>query len=212
MSSIRARSHDPYDLCTWRPVSACDDCQIAEVLQCRFERQDLVSFLLNFLPFGTAAIAGTIIGGYGWYLLGWLAYAVSFFFIWEARVLCSHCPYWAEEGRILRCHANYGVLKIWQYRPAPTSTSEKAQFIVGALILIAYPFPFMLLGGQYVLALIALSTAFGFGFNLRRHACVRCVNFSCPLNGVPRPVVDAYLRRNPGMREAWEESGYRLSA
>ena len=118
MSSIRARVDGPHDLCTWRPASACTDCQIPG-LQCRFERQDLVSFLLNFLPFGTAAIAGTVIGGYGWYLLGWLAYAVLFFFVWEARVLCSHCPYWAEESRVLHCHANYGVLKIWEFRPSP---------------------------------------------------------------------------------------------
>ena len=27
---------------------------------------------------------------------------------------------------------------------------------------------------------------------------------------MPKPLVDAYLRRNPVMREAWEASGYRL--
>jgi hypothetical protein len=36
------------------------------------------------------------------------------------------------------------------------------------------------------------------------------VNFSCPLNDVPKEVVDAYLERNPVMQRAWEESGYRL--
>ena len=37
--------------------------------------------------------------------------------------------------------------------------------------------------------------------------CIRCINFSCPVIAVPKPLVDAYLRRNPLMREAWEASG-----
>ena len=45
---------------------------------------------------------------------------------------------------------------------------------------------------------------------LRYHYCSRCVNFSCPLNQIPKSVVDEYLRRNPVMREAWERSGYSL--
>ena len=68
----------------------------------------------------------------------------------------------------------------------------------------------MLLRGQYLLAVIALASAVGFAYNLIRNTCVRCVNFSCPLNRVPKPVVDAYLRRNPVMRTAWEEGRYQL--
>ena len=90
------------------------------------------------------------------------------------------------------------------------SSSEKVQFAIGALMLTAYPFPFMMLGRQYVLAVISLSAACSFAFNLKRNTCVRCVNFSCPLNGVPKEVVDAYLRYNPPMREAWEATGYKL--
>jgi hypothetical protein len=36
------------------------------------------------------------------------------------------------------------------------------------------------------------------------------VNFSCPLNTVPKHSVDEFLQRSPRMREAWEESGYQL--
>jgi hypothetical protein len=165
---------------------------------------------LGFLPFGIAVIAGMIRSGYGWHLLGWFAYWILFFFVWEARILCSHCPYWAEEGRTLHCHANYGVSKIWRYRPGPMSTSEKMQFLIGGLIFIGYPFPFLLLGGQYILVLVALSAAIASGFNLRKNVCTRCVNFSCPMNTVPKPLVDAYLSRNPAMRKAWEANGYRL--
>ena len=40
--------------------------------------------------------------------------------------------------------------------------------------------------------------------------CSRCVNFSCPLNRVTKPMVDKYLMNNPIMREAWGKSGYKL--
>jgi hypothetical protein len=177
---------------------------------CRFDTGDLVSFLINFLPIAIVAVAGVIRAGYGWYLLGWLAFSLFFFFVWEARVLCRHCPYWAEEGRVLHCHANHGVIKIWKYEPGPMTTSEQVQFLLGALILVAYPMVFMLVSGEYLLVGICLATVFAGGFNLKRNVCGRCVNFSCPANSVPKPVVDGYLRRNPEMRKAWEATGYRL--
>jgi hypothetical protein len=170
----------------------------------------MVSFLMNVLPFGVTAIAGTIRAGYGWYLLLWLAYSLLFFFVWEARILCRHCPFWAGEGRVLRCHANYGVIKIWRYQPGPMSKSERVQFVVGGLLWIGFPFVSLLLGKEYLLALIGLAATVSAAFNLKRNTCSRCVNFSCPLNSVPRQIVDAYLVRNPSMRAAWEASGYRL--
>jgi hypothetical protein len=177
---------------------------------CRFDSRDLVSFLMNGLPFGVTAIAGTIRAGYGRYLLLWLAYSIFFFFVWEAHVLCSHCPMWAEEGRVLHCHANYGVIKIWKYRPGPMSRSEQVQFIVGALLLIGFPFIFLLLGKEYLLTLIGLATIISAVFSLGKHTCSRCINFSCPMNMVSKHIVDAYLERNPSMRAAWEANGYRL--
>ena len=177
---------------------------------CRFQSRDMVGFLLTVLPFAVTAIAGTIRAGLGWYLLLWLAYSLSFFFVWEARVLCSHCPFWAEEGRILHCHANGGVFKIWKYRAGPMSRSEQAQFIVGALVWIAIPFAFLLLGREFLLAGIGLVTVVSGVHGLRHGACGRCINFSCPMNNVPKPLVDGYLQRNPQMRQAWEDSGYRL--
>ena len=177
---------------------------------CRFDAKDMLHFFMMILPFGVAAIAGTIAAGYGWYLSLWFAYSLFFFFVWEARVLCRHCPYWAEAGSVLRCHANYGVIKIWKYQPGPMRKAEKIQFVVGALLWIAFPFPFLLLGHQYLLALIGASAAVSATFLLRRNVCSRCINFSCPLNAVPKPLVDIYLRRNPQIQAAWEASGYRL--
>jgi hypothetical protein len=210
MNSTAINQQTDHELCTWRPQERCRECDLSAQLMCRFERGDLIRFLLAFFPFGFIVIAGVIRAGYGLYLLGWVTYGLFFFFVWEARVLCRHCPYWAEESRVLHCHANYGVIKAWRYDPRPMSASEKAQFILGALIFVAYPFPFLLLGQQFAVASFALVAAALSGYTLRRHGCSRCINFSCPANAVPRPLVDAYLRHNPVMRTAWEESGYRL--
>jgi hypothetical protein len=175
---------------------------------CRFDSKDMVSFLMIFVPFAVTAIAGTIRAGYGGYLLLWIAYSIFFFFVWEARVLCSHCPMWAEEGHILHCHANHGVIKIWKYRPGPMSESEQVQFAIGALLWIGFPFIFLFLGKEYLLVLIGLTTIVSGLFGLRKTACNRCINFSCPMNAVDKQYVDAYLERNPDIRAAWERSGY----
>jgi len=196
--------------CTWKQLSECKDCSMRGGLMCRFDSKDMVGFLMIFLPFAVTAIAGMIRAGYGWYLLFWLAYSIFFFFVWEARVLCSHCPMWAEKGHILHCHANYGVIKIWKYRPGPMSKWEQAQFAIGTILMIGFPFVFLVLGREYLLILIALTMVVTGFFSLRRTACNRCINFSCPMNAVDKQTVDAYLERNPDIRGAWERSGYRL--
>jgi hypothetical protein len=196
--------------CTWQPLSACQGCQANGKLMCRFKGKDMLHFFMIFLPFGLTAIAGSIRAGYGWFLLLWLAYSLFFFFVWEARVLCRHCPYWAGAGNMLRCHANYGVFKIWKYDPGPMSRVEKTQFVAGVLLWAGFPIPLMLLGREYLLALIAMSTAVSGAFLLMRNVCSRCINFSCPMNSVPKQLVDVYLRRNPETQRAWETHGYRL--
>jgi hypothetical protein len=196
--------------CNFGGDAICEDCSLSSRLMCHFEEKDSLNFFMFVLPFGVIAIAGTIVAGYGWYLFAWLAYSLLFFFGWEGRVLCSHCPMWAEESRVLHCHANYGVIKLWKYRPGPMSKAEQAQFLAGAFIWAGIPFIFLLLGGQYLLTGIGLVTVISGVYGVRKTACSRCVNFSCPGNTVPKPVVDAYLRRNAFIQEAWEARGYLL--
>lgn len=155
-------------------------------------------------------IAGVIRAGYGRYLLLWLVYSLFFFFIWEARVLCRHCPYWAEAGSILHCHANYGVFKIWKYQPAPMSKWEKIQFVIGAVFFLGFPFPFLLLGQEYLLAFIGVSAATSGIFILRKNVCTRCINFSCPINAASKQLVDIYLKHNPDIQTVWKSYGFRL--
>jgi hypothetical protein len=196
--------------CSWQNETICNECDISGKIMCRFDRKDMLIFFMIMFPFFVTTIAGTIIAGYGWYLLLWLAYAIFFFFVWEARVLCSHCPNWAEPGKTLHCHANYGVIKIWKYRPGPMSKSDKIQFVIGAAIAIGFPFVLMITGHEYMFTLIGLSTVASGLFFLRKTACSRCINFSCPSNAVPKQYIDAYLKRNPQIQKAWEEAGYRI--
>jgi hypothetical protein len=190
--------------CTAQSIAACKGCTLTGRLMCRYEARDTVHFFMLFLPFLFASIAGVIRSGYGWWLLGWLAYALFFFFVWEGRVLCSHCPYWAEEGRMLRCHANYGVIKLWKYHPGPMSRSEQAQFLIGALLLVVFPLVFLVAGREYLLAAIGLVSATSFAYLLWRNVCTRCINFSCPLNAVEAATREAFFARNPVIAEAWD--------
>ena len=68
----------------------------------------------------------------------------------------------------------------------------------------------ILIGEQYLWAgLTALGTIVFFVI-LGRNTCLKCVNFSCLFNRVPKEVVDEYLKKNEVMRKAWEEAGYKL--
>lgn len=175
---------------------------------CRFRCVDLLRFFLIVLPYGLVTIPGMVRAGRGRTLLLWLAYAAFFFYVWEARVLCRHCPFWAGPGKTLRCPANYGVTKLWHPEPRPMSRSESVQFLAGAILLIAFPLPSLLRARKYLLTSIAVATAAGCTAALRTRVCTRCVNFSCPLNAVPKTLVDEYLRRHPETMDAWVAAGY----
>ena len=201
---LEARVNIP---CTMQSSQSCSDCSLQGDLMCRFDRRDMLHFFLLILPFAVTSIAGAVRADMGRYLWLWLGYALFFFFVWEAYILCRHCPYWAGRDRMLRCHANYGVFKIWRYTPRPMSRWEQAQFIIGALILVLYPFSFLLVGREFLLAFIALCTLLNGIYELKTTICTRCVNFSCPLNAVPPRILQAYLSRNPEIMAAWKTDG-----
>jgi hypothetical protein len=210
MAQENQKSRNPYDICTWRPVSECAGCSLSEQLKCRFRAGDLFHFLGMFGGFALPAAIGVSLGGYGPWLLGWVAFCLIFFEFWEIRILCSHCPYYAEKSYTLHCIANYSSLKVWKYRPGPMSRSEKIQLWIGFVILSGYPFPFLLLSRQFALAFVALWGLVLFFWTLQKYTCSQCVNFSCPLNRVPKEIVDQYLRRNPVMRQPWEAHGWQV--
>ncbi len=220
---------NPYGICTWDPGSACEACSADGKLACKWDLAALRGFYALSCPPLVAALFGMvlvgILTGAWWPLIGYIVYFVVMLGVFEIRFLCSHCPYYAESGKVLHCLANHGSIKWWRYRPEPMNTVERflmyflvtTVFFAIPLAILGYGIWFLALhyaeyGLTALLGLIGIAVVFLFGSLssytlLRTFYCSRCVNFSCPLNNVPRALVIAYLERNEVMRAAWEAAG-----
>jgi hypothetical protein len=223
--------NNPYNLCTWDEQSDCSECGNHGRLHCKWERKVLMGFLLLALPYMIIAFFGMVVTGIltgvWWMLIAYVVFFFVFFGILEIRILCSHCPYYAENSKILHCFANHGTPKLWHYHPEPLNRFEKISSIAGFFIFGGFPllsqghgilflavhykeYALVALLGLIGIAVATLLTAISFFSVLSIYYCPNCVNFSCPLNRVPQSMVDEYLERNPVMKEAWEKSGYKL--
>lgn len=201
---------NPHDICTWREDAGCARCSIRGALKCRHSWGDLLAFILLTMTWFMPAGFGMYAAGFGWWIVVWVCFALFFFNVWETKILCSHCPYYARSGNTLVCIANHGCLKLWEYNPAPMNRSEKAQFLVAVTVLVGAPFPFLVLGEQWTMLILSVVGTGACLLNMQRNVCSKCVNFSCPANRVPKHVVDVYLSKNPVMRDAWRQAGYRI--
>lgn len=183
---------------------SCDDCAIQSSVHCHFNLKDLLYFLFISLP-------SFIIGAVGiyymdvWLLIPWIIIIIAFFMFIEIRVMCSHCPHYAESPKTLKCRANYGSPKLWKYRPGPMTNIEKTFFFAGFAIVWGYPLPIMILTEQMLLLLLYLLVTIGFFIILTVFMCSQCVNFACPLNHVDKKVRNQFLDKNPEDREAWRK-------
>ena len=213
--------------CTWRSDSDCDNCQLTGLLHCKWQQKHLMYFLRLAMYIMIPSLIGFVLAGLllnNWlYLIIYIAFWIFFFGAFEIRVLCSHCPYYQEEkhGLILHCLANHGTVKLWKYHPEPMKTWEKISFIAGVLFFVLFPvLPELDLiiheSDQFMVMMLIILTAITifngiyFYYRLRSNICPYCVNFSCPFNTVGKNIVDSYLQQNPVLKEAWEQSGYKL--
>jgi len=163
-------------------------------------------------------------------LIVYIAILIIFFGFYEIRILCSHCPYYAGDQKSLKCLGNNGALKLWKFHPQPMNGSERAGLVIGFTLIYAI-FPILTNGygiyylvtqyaGYNIISLLGmvgvtvggLIMAAAFFAVMFSFFCPNCLNFSCPLNSVPKEMVDAYLEKNPVMREAWEKSGWELGS
>lgn len=202
---------NPYNLCIFESESECVGCSLQGKLGCHFSSKELLRFIGVFsfiLITGSAALIFYGLTNYFLISLGaFVAFAVLFFEFWEIRILCSHCPFYAEGTRTIHCTANYGSLKIWKYRPGPMSRSEEIQLAIGFVILAALvvlPSTFLITNGHYLWAVPPIVGLAAFGYILRRFHCDSCINFACPFNPMPRSIRDEFLKRNPILLRAWE--------
>lgn len=180
----------------------CNGCAVRKTLHCHFRPTDLIHFLAIALP-------AFLLGGAGVYhvsgslLVLWLVMIVGFFGFLEIRVMCSHCPHYAEPDNTLKCWANYGCPKIWNYRPGPMSFMEKFLFFGGFAIIWGYPLIFLLIGMQWFLLIVYVISAVGFFMTLKIFLCSQCMNFACPLNGVIDSVKQEFFKQNPEVAKVW---------
>jgi hypothetical protein len=181
---------------------SCDRCPVSETLHCHFTLRDLAHFLLIAFPPFLLGGAG-IYHMNGWMLILWVFLVVGFFGFVEIRVMCSHCPHYAETGNSLKCWANYGSPKLWKYRPGPMSLMEKTAFFGGFAIVFTYPLIFLAQGNQWFLLIVYAITLIGFFTTLRTFLCSQCMNFACPLNTVHNRIRRLFFEQNPEVAKAW---------
>ncbi len=199
-------------------ATSCQNCSLNGKLMCKFDIKDTIYFIIPVLSAWIAMVAGIlhgfISGGLNtfqvvFFFSSYIAYLAFFFQVWENKILCSHCPYYAfEVEKKIKCYANYGIYKAWKYNPAPMSRSEKIQFIIGISLFAGYPLVFLFLAQMYIYFGISLILSIIWIVSMHFLSCSKCPNFSCPLNTVPKNIVDEYLRHNIVMRKAWEGQGY----
>ena len=194
---------DPQKTIATCESDSCDECVIKGKIHCHFRLKDWIHFLMiAFPPF--------LLGGAGinnadsWLLVPWILFVIAFFGFIEIRVMCSHCPHYAEALTSLKCWANYGSPKLWKYRPGRMSLIEKTVFFSGFAIVWGYPLLFLILGKQLFLLLVYSMTTIGFFLTLINFMCSQCMNFACPLNNVDEKVRNQFFDKNPGVAEAWE--------
>lgn len=187
-------------------ATSCKDCPVSAKVHCHFRLKDLTHFLLMSSP--GFIIGGAVIYGYSqWLCAVYIAIAVGFFGLLEIRVMCSHCPHYAEEGKTLSCWANHGSPKLWKYRPGPMSRTETFLFFSGILAVWGFPLPFFAFTGTWLLFTLYILTNTAFFVTLKLFLCSKCMNFACPLNGVDQNGRDMFLERNPSVAKHWLPQG-----
>jgi len=190
----------PIATCTAR---TCQGCPAANVVHCHFHAAQLVQFILMVIPVFLVGAAGIWrSGGWPWFL-GWLAFFLLYFGGLEIRVMCSHCPHYAEPGKSLKCWANYGSPKLWRYRPGPMSAMENTLFFAGFAVLFGIPLVFLILGSAWFLLSLYFATLAAFWSTMTIFLCSRCMNFACPLNRVSETDRQIFFSRNPSVSQAW---------
>lgn len=218
------------NICTWKEESSCTNCNINNELACRWDKRILNGFYGIMFPSLLTTVIGMILVGYllntWWPLISFVVYAFLMFGFFEIRFLCSHCPYYAEEGKVLHCLGNHGAYKFWKYQSGPMNGFERfMMYFLVATIFFLFPLSAMGYGIFYIsinfsfYGLISLLGMIGITLAnfissvsavhlLKTFFCKSCINFSCPLNTVDKPIIDEYLRKNEVMRKAWEKSGW----
>ena len=183
----------------------CTDCKVQKKINCHFN-------LIQLIHFCSVAIPSFIIGAVGlfyyniWVFIIWFLIIIGFFMFAEIRVMCSHCPHYAEKNKSLKCWANYSIPKIWKYNPGPMTFIEKGVFLGGFVLVWGIPLIALIVDLQILLWILYVITTVGFFMTLQLNFCSICMNFACPLNRVNEEDRDMFFAKNPEIAKAWGKS------
>ena len=220
-------NQNPYSICSLDPNYNCNTCKIKGKLDCKLDKNKQKTSMKIVFSFIITAVLGLITAGiitdFWWLLVIYITFIFLFFFVFEIRFTCSHCPYYAENKKFLNCPGNNFFPKIWKFNLKPISFIEKIGSILGFAFLGLFPITselycilfiiskdsnlnlfealvLILLFIFTVIMYIVFISLFFFKF------CPKCINFSCQFNKVPKEFVDEYLKKNPVIKNAWEKS------
>lgn len=173
----------------------CNNCDVKVLVNCHFNMKLLIRFFGIAVPCFIIAGIGICLFNY-LYIIPWVTVILLYFGFVEIRVMCSHCPHYAEtEIKTLKCWANYGSPKIWRYRPGPMSLPEKIVFFSGIVIFL-YPIIIMYISKQFIiLSVFVLYIIIG-GYLMYNYMCKKCMNFACPFNSVSQEAREKFLKHN----------------
>lgn len=195
----------PLSTCTCKK---CTGCSMCNKVNCHFNGKQLFRFMMTVLP--TAIIGGIGIVTFNpLFIILWIAMFISFFGFIEIKVMCSHCPHYAEPGeKILKCWANYGSPKLWKYQPRPMTKIEKVIFISYPIVIFLLPIALLILlnnaPGYILLGLYSIGLVISMK-SLKKNFCSYCMNFACPLNNVDSDTKERFFDLNPNIKKAWRK-------
>jgi len=209
--------------------SKCEICELEGELVCKVDKKEANKFLIGNIMYRVTAItifvlSGLLIGH--WWMLGTYTGIVLFtFLLLEPWLLCSHCPFYEKEGRVLKCWALRGMPKIRKYQPGPMKTYEKILMLIFGTYIDLFPFLGMIWGivkfakepatnlylgiGIVSVSVVFLVLVYCFGQILLGNKCKKCTNFSCPMNKVQEEKINQFLDKNSKMKEAWLKAGWK---
>ena len=183
----------------------CEKCNVKNKVNCHFNPMQLIHFCSVALP-------SMIIGAVGlfrynlWLFIIWFLITAGYFALLEIRVMCSHCPHYAEKSKTLKCWANYSIFKLWKYNPGPMNLFEKILFLGGLALIWGIPLVALIVDLQIFLWIIYVLTSVGFFMTLQLCFCSICMNFACSLNRVIDEDRDKFFAKNPDIAKAWGKS------
>lgn len=109
---------------------------------------------------------------------------VILFVLLQSRILCSHCPVYADKKRTVKCWGNISNIRLWQINPGPMTDREKLLLRLIFFLFYGYPLIFILFQHKWGWLFLYGITFMVLSFAMKRLLCAKCLNFVCPFNSV----------------------------